>query len=327
MSDTEPGLQTYSFIYNIITGHQSGFCFLKLNSLTFTINLNIIYIKGSEVMTNAYNKLLNAYNYINNITNLKPQIAVVLGSGLGEFAANVEVEKIIPYSDIPDFPVSSIEGHKGCFVLGKIKNVPVILMQGRVHFYEGYSMEEVVLPIRVMGMLGVKNIILTNAAGGISDNLIPGTLMAIKDHISSFVPSSLIGENIDEIGVRFPDMSCVYDERLTDLISDIGVKNKISIPKGVYLQTTGPNYETPAEINMYKILGADAVGMSTACEAMAARHMGIKVCGISCITNKAAGISATPLSHDEVKTTANKVSENFKKVIYELILRIGEIRD
>lgn len=188
-------------------------------------------------MSKIYNKLINAYNYINNVTKIKPEIAVVLGSGLGNFADNIEVETIIPYKDIPDFPVSTIEGHKGCFVLGKVNNIHVILMQGRVHYYEGYSMEDVVMPIRVMGMLGVKTLILTNAAGGINDNFLPGTLMAIRDHISAFVPSPLVGENLDELGTRFPDMSRVYNKDLTDLIINIGLKNGINIPKGVYLQT------------------------------------------------------------------------------------------
>lgn len=190
--------------------------------------------------------------------------------------------------------------HAGAFIFGYLGDVPVVAMNGRIHYYEGYSMNQVVSPIRLMKLMGAKKLILSNAAGGISDNLNVGDLMMITDHISSFVPSPLIGPNIDELGTRFPDMTSIYDSEICKKIKNIARENNIDLKAGVYLQTTGPNYETPAEINTYKLLGADAVGMSTVCEAIAAVHCGFKVCGISCITNKAAGITGEPLSDEEV---------------------------
>lgn len=275
-------------------------------------------------MTDAYNKLLNAYNYIRSLTDFSPEIGIVLGSGLGNFANKIDVKLSINYNDIPEFPISTVDGHEGKFVFGFIETIPVVLMQGRVHYYEEYSISDVVMPVRLMGMMGVKNLVLTNAAGGISSNLTPGTLMAITDHISSFVPSPLIGANIDELGTRFPDMSEVYNKELTKLIIKTGDEIGVVVEKGVYLQTTGPNYETPAEIRMYGKLGADVVGMSTVCEAIAAKHSGLNICGISCVTNMAAGISKTPLSHNEVKEVADRISDEFEKLIYNLVLKIGD---
>ena len=192
-------------------------------------------------------------------------------------------------------------------------------MQGRVHYYEGYDMSDVVLPTRLMGMMGAKKIILTNAAGGINETFSPGDFMMITDHISTHVPSPLIGPNMDEIGTRFPDMSEVYSKKLQDIVRKSAGECGIDLKEGVYIQLTGPNYETPAEIRMCRILGGDAVGMSTACEAMAARHMGLEVCGISCITNMAAGVSDRPLDHQEVQEIADKVSGEFKKLITAVI--------
>lgn len=245
----------------------------------------------------------------------KPEIGIVLGSGLGSFAEKLENSIYINYQDIPGFPVSTVSGHNGRFVVGKLFGHEVIVMQGRVHYYEGYSMKNVVLPVRLMCMIGIKQLILTNAAGGINLNFKPGTLMAITDQITTFVPSPLIGPNIKDLGVRFPDMSEVYDSAFVGIIEKAAEELGIDLKKGIYLQTTGPQYETPAEIRMFRNLGADAVGMSTTVEAVAARHAGVKVAGISCITNMAAGISGEPLSHEEVKETADRVKDDFEKLL------------
>lgn len=245
----------------------------------------------------------------------KPEIGIVLGSGFGSFAEKLEDSIYINYQDIPGFPVSTVSGHNGRFVVGKLFGHEVIVMQGRVHYYEGYSMKKVVLPVRLMCMIGIKQLILTNAAGGINLNFKPGTLMAITDQITTFVPSPLIGPNIEDLGVRFPDMSEVYDRTFVGIIEKAAEELGIDLKKGIYLQTTGPQYETPAEIRMFRNLGADAVGMSTTVEAVAARHAGVKVAGISCITNMAAGISGEPLSHEEVKETADRVKDEFEKLL------------
>ncbi len=257
-----------------------------------------------------YKRLKKCLETIRSKTDFEPESAIVLGSGLGDFANEIKAEVIIEYSDLPDFPVSTVEGHNGRFILGYLGKVPVVAMQGRVHYYEGYSMQDVVMPIRLMSMLGAKNLFLTNAAGGITYDA--GTLMLITDHISSFVPSPLRGGNIDELGPRFPDMSEVYDKELRNIVKLVAKENGVDIKEGVYLQVSGPNYETPAEIQMYKLLGADAVGMSTAVEAMAARHIGMRVCAFSCITNKAAGLSENKLSHDEVKEVAVTFANDLK---------------
>lgn len=260
--------------------------------------------------------------YIKNKIEIMPKIALVLGSGLGSLADEAVDSVKVSYSELKDFPVSTVSGHTGRFVFTKLSNVPVVMMQGRVHCYEGYSMADVVKPIRLMRLLGVEKIILTNAAGGLNETWEPGTLMMLTGHISSFVPSPLIGPNIDELGVRFPDMSNVYSPKIQNIIERSASEENIILKKGVYLQTTGPNYETPEEIRMFKLLGADAVGMSTACEAMAAVHCGMKVGGISCITNKASGISKTPLSHAEVKEAADKVSNDFKRLIKRIFYNL-----
>ena len=247
---------------------------------------------------------------------------MILGSGLGEYASKIKIEQIIPYIEIEGFPVSTVVGHKGQFVFGYVKEVPVVIMQGRVHYYEGYPVTDVVLPVRLMGMLGAKKLILTNASGGINTGFHPGDLMLITDQIMSGIPNPLIGANVEELGTRFPDMSEVYSERMREIAIFCAKKLEIPIQEGVYVQFTGPNYETPAEIRMARSWGADAAGMSTACEAMAARHLGMEVCGISCITNLAAGMSKQALSHKEVQETADKVSVRFKELITELIQAI-----
>lgn len=264
-------------------------------------------------------RLDKAYDSIKDRLNLKPDIAVVLGSGLGAFADSIEDSTVIPYGDIACFPVSTVCGHAGRYVTGSIGGRHIIAMQGRVHYYEGYTMEQVVLPIRLMRLLGAKTILLTNAAGGINSSFEAGDLMIIRDHITSFVPSPLIGKNDDSLGTRFPDMSNVYNDNLAGLLEASAKELGIAVRQGIYLQTTGPNYETPAEIRMFAAMGADAVGMSTACEAMAAAHMGMRVAGISCITNMAAGMSDRPLSHDEVKSTADRISEDFAALVNKFI--------
>lgn len=248
-------------------------------------------------------------------TDFVPELALVLGSGLGDFAESAEAVAVVNYSEIDGFPVSTVPGHKGRFIFGYVEGVKCVIMQGRVHYYEGYTMEEVVLPVRLMNALGAETLFLTNAAGGISPTFSAGDFMLINGHISSFVPSPLIGKNIDRLGVRFPDMSEVYDKNLREIIKQSASEQNIALKEGVYVQLTGPNFETPQEIKMLSMLGADAVGMSTVCEAVAAKHAGMSVCGISCISNLAAGISKTPLSHAEVSETADRVAPDFKRLI------------
>lgn len=275
-------------------------------------------------MNKTYEKLLKCCENVKKRIepDFIPKIALVLGSGLGNYADYIETVNIIDYSSIDGFPQSTVQGHKGRFIFGYDNGVPVVIMQGRVHFYEGYDMSDVVLPIRLMKMLGAEVLFLTNASGGINRNFKAGDFMLITDHISNFVKSSLIGENIDELGARFPDMSEVYDRDLRDIIKTTAQNNNIELQEGVYIQLTGPNYETPAEIRMCGILGADAVGMSTVCEAMAANHMGMKICGISCISNMASGISETPLNHKEVQETADRKAPLFRKLVSESIKEI-----
>lgn len=267
----------------------------------------------------VYEKLLTCLNSVRGKVDFKPEVALILGSGLGDYVDEINIEATIAYEDIEGFPISTVAGHKGRFVFGYIGRVPVVIMQGRIHYYEGYPMSEVVLPTRLMGMLGAKTIILTNAAGGVNFDYQPGDFMLIKDHIATAVPSPLIGENADELGVRFPDMSDIYNRELREQIKEIASELEIKLQEGVYMQFTGPGYETPSEVRMCRILGGDAAGMSTACEAMAANHMGMRVCGISCITNMASGMSSQPLSHGEVQETADRVAAQFKKLITGII--------
>ncbi len=271
-----------------------------------------------------YDKLKKCYECFVNKVDFKPEIALVLGSGLGDYAQGIEVVCELDYHDIEGFPVSTVPGHQGKYIFGYVGDVPVVCMQGRVHYYEGYDMSDVVLPIRLMKFMGAKVLFLTNASGGVNYDFRPGDFMLIKDQISSFVPSPLIGGNIDEFGVRFPDMSEIYDIKLRKIIKKTAALLDIDIKEGTYLQFTGPAYESPAEIKMCRTLGADAVGMSTACEAVAANHMGMMICGISCISNLASGMSVTKLSHNEVQETADRVSKEFKKLVTESIKNIHE---
>ena len=276
-------------------------------------------------MENAvYEKLMRCYKTVKEKVDFQPKVALVLGSGLGDYADRMEIEAELDYHDIDGFPVSTIPGHKGRFVFGHVGEVPVVVMQGRVHYYEGYSIQDVVLPVRLMRMMGAEVLFLTNAAGGVNYDFHAGDLMMITDQISSFVPSPLIGPNMKELGVRFPDMSDAYEKELQNVIRATAKELNIPLQEGVYLQLTGPAYESPAEVRMCRILGADAVGMSTACEAVAANHMKMKICGISCISNLACGMTDQPLDHKEVQEAADRVAPLFRKLVTRSIQEIGK---
>ncbi len=269
----------------------------------------------------AYEKLLECKEAVRKVTDFEPDIALVLGSGLGGFAENIEIETEIPYSDIPGFPVSTVPGHAGKFIFGYLDDKKIVCMKGRVHYYEGYDISDVVLPARLMYMLGAKILFLTNAAGGLGEGFRAGDLMLITDHVSLFAPNPLIGSNLDELGPRFPDMTNVYKKDLQDVIKAVAKENGIDLKEGTYAQCTGPSFESPAEIKLLGKLGVSAVGMSTVVEAIAANHAGMRVCGISCISNLAAGISGEPLSHEEVQEAADKAAPLFTKLVTESIRR------
>ena len=273
-------------------------------------------------MNPVYEKLLKCYESVQAKIDFKPEIALVLGSGLGDYGDSIQVVDTLDYHDIEGFPVSTVPGHKGRFIFGYVNDVPVVCMQGRVHYYEGYPMTDVVLPTRLMKMMGAKVLFLTNAAGGLNYDFEAGDFMMITDHIMNFVPSPLIGPNVDELGVRFPDMSEIYKKDLREIIRNTAKELGIKLQEGVYIQLTGPNFETPQEVKMCRILGADAAGMSTAAEAVAANHMGMKVCGISCISNLGCGMLDQPLSHEEVQETADRVAGQFKELITAAIVNI-----
>ena len=274
-------------------------------------------------MDSIYEKLTKCLKTVRAKTDMIPKVALVLGSGLGGYADRVDIEATVDYSEIKGFPISTVPGHVGRFVFGHVNNIPVVVMQGRVHYYEGYELSDVVLPIRLMGLLGAETLFLTNAVGAINKTFAAGDFMLIRDHILFSVPSPLIGPNIDELGVRFPDMSEVYNSKARIKITEAARALNIKLHEGTYLQVSGPNFETPAEIRAYGTLGADVVGMSTACEAVAANHMGMKVCGISCVSNLAAGISKIPLTHEEVQETADKSAPRFTSLVTESITRLG----
>lgn len=276
-------------------------------------------------MNQVYEKLLKCYECYKERIDFTPKVALVLGSGLGDFAETIRVVDTLDYHDIEGFPVSTVPGHTGRFIFGYVGEVPVVCMQGRVHYYEGYEMSDVVLPARLMKLMGAEVLFLTNAAGGVKQGFHAGDLMLITGQIASFIPSPLRGANIDELGVRFPDMSQIYDLDLQRVVRKAAVTLGIDMKEGTYLQFSGPQYESPQEITMSRTLGADAVGMSTACEAIAARHMGMKVVGISCISNLASGISPVALSHKEVQEVADEVAPKFQALVTEIITQIGEM--
>jgi purine-nucleoside phosphorylase len=273
-------------------------------------------------MNQVYEKLLKCFDSFKEKIDFTPRVALVLGSGLGDYANDIRVEATLDYHDIEGFPVSTVPGHAGKFIFGYVGDVPVVCMQGRVHYYEGYEMSDVVLPARLMKLMGAEILFLTNASGGIKQGMQAGDFMLITGQIGCFVPSPLRGANIDELGVRFPDMSQIYDKELQRIVKRAAMELSIDLKEGTYLQLSGPQFETPQEITMCRTMGADAVGMSTACEAIAARHMGMRVVGISCISNTAAGISSVPLSHEEVQETADRVAPQFKKLVTESIIHM-----
>ena len=275
-------------------------------------------------MNQVYEKLMNCYECYKKKIDFTPKIALTLGSGLGKYADTIDVRAELPYSEIDGFPVSTVPGHAGKFIFGYVGKVPVVLMQGRVHYYEGYPISDIVLPARLMKLMGAQILFLTNASGGINPDFHAGALMMIKDHISCFAPNPLVGPNIDELGTRFPDMTDVFKKNLQDIIKSTAKKNDIELFEGVYAQLTGPSFESPAEIRMLKTMGVDAVGMSTVVEAIAANHMGMKVCGISCISNLAAGMNKKPLTHAEVQEAANAAEPKFTKLVTESIISMAD---
>ncbi|CAM3712374.1 purine-nucleoside phosphorylase [Alkalicoccus chagannorensis] len=263
---------------------------------------------------------MNAKEYIESrLEGPKPEIGLILGSGLGVLADEIESPVVIPYKDIPGFPASTVAGHKGQLVIGTLEGRTVLAMQGRFHFYEGYSMDLVTKPVRVMQELGMEKLLVTNAAGGINEAFEAGNLMLITDHINQFGTNPLIGENQDEHGPRFPDMSEAYSRAWGSKAAAAARNRGITLREGVYVGTTGPSYETPAEVRMLRTLGGDAVGMSTVPEVVAAKHGGMEVLGISCISNMAAGILDQPLTHDEVMETTEKVKQDFLTLVKDII--------
>jgi len=244
-----------------------------------------------------------------------PKVGVILGSGLGSFADDLEDKSVFPYADLPNFPRVSVPGHAGRFVLGHLDGQPVVALQGRIHRYEGHSPAEVAFPARVLCALGIRVLTVTNASGAINPAFVPGDLMAIIDHVNLAGWNPLVGPNDDRLGPRFPDLSAAYDPALVGLMFEEAARQGVALKKGVYAMLLGPSYETPAEIRALRILGADAVGMSTVPEVIVARHMGVKVAGLSCITNLGAGIGSKPLTHEEVAATANRSRDVFSSVL------------
>ena len=260
-------------------------------------------------------KITAAADYLKSRTALRPTICLVLGSGLGDFADTLEESIRIPYAEIPNFPLPTIPGHSGALVFGKVSGKTVVVLQGRIHYYEGLSMQEITLPIRVAAALGVKTLVLTNACGGVNTAFNPGDLMLISDHLNCSGMNPLIGPNLDVFGPRFPDMSDLYTASLRAAIKEVASEAGIPLREGVYAMYSGPNYETPAEIRMFRILGADTVGMSTVPEALVAGHCGMQVVGVSCITNMAAGVLPRKLDHSEVVECAARVHDTFHKLM------------
>ena len=276
--------------------------------------------------TSYYDKLLRCRDEADKASGgFLPRMAIVLGSGLGPVADTMDIRVRVPYDTLPGMPVSTVPGHAGQFLFGYIDGVPVVCMQGRVHYYEGWDVHDVVLPIRVMGLLGAKTLFLSNAAGGLDPAMETPSLMVISDHIMLHFPNPLAGPNLDELGPRFPDMSTVYDPQLRAVLLQRGREMGLPMSEGVYVQVTGPSFETPAEVRFLGSIGGSAVGMSTACEAVAARHMGMRVCGISCITNKGAGIAAGPLTHEEVIAAGDLIGPGFSSLVTAVIPEIDAL--
>lgn len=275
-----------------------------------------------ETLRLGYDEIREAVQYIEGLTSLKPEVGLILGSGLGLLGDYLEDAVTIPYADIPHFPVSTVEGHAGELMLGMLSGRPVVLMRGRFHMYEGYEAVQTAFPVRVMKALGAVSLLVTNAAGGVNLSFNPGDLMLISDHLNLTGKNPLVGHHDNRLGVRFPDMSEAYSKRLREAAREIAASQGIRVQEGVYAALLGPNYETPAEIRMLRTLGADAVGMSTVTEVLAARHAGLEVLGISCISNMAAGILDQPLSHDEVIETTDRVKSQFLSLVQGIVSRL-----
>lgn len=269
-------------------------------------------------MAQTIENLKQALNFVQSQISQSPKIGLVLGSGLGPFVEKVQDKTIIPYKDIPHFHTTSVEGHEGRLIVGKIEKTPVAILQGRLHAYEGLPMEDVVFPVRLLAMLGIESLILTNAAGGINSNFRPGDLVCITDHINLMGKNPLVGPNIGQFGPRFPDMTHTYNPLLIELFEKAAKELGQQLKRGVYAGMLGPTYETPAEVKMLGKLGADMVGMSTVPEAIAAHHLGVKICGLSCITNMAAGIIDVKLKHEDIKEQAMKVMESFSQLLCKM---------
>ncbi len=265
------------------------------------------------------NQIKASADFILSKSNYKPEIGLILGSGLGSLADSIENPEFYNYSDIPNFPTSTVEGHAGRLVIGTLGGKQVVAMQGRFHYYEGYSMEKITFPVRVMKLLGVSKLIVTNACGAVNQDFNAGDLMVITDHINFSGSNPLFGHNLDEFGPRFPDMSEAYNLELRNKVLNVGKELGLDLKQGVYVMFSGPTYETPAEVRMAKIMGGDAVGMSTVPEVIVANHSGIKTVGISCLTNMAAGILDQPLNHEEVIETSARVKNDFIKLMNRVI--------
>jgi purine-nucleoside phosphorylase len=272
-----------------------------------------------------FEKVQVAVKFLNQKSGVRPRIAIVLGSGLGAFGEQVANRQVIPYAEIPHFPRSTVQGHSGNLVLGEIGKVPIAVMQGRVHYYEGYSMQEVTFPTKVLARFGIQRLILTNAAGAINKRFKPGRLMIIEDHLNLQSTNPLLGPNEDRFGLRFFDLSDAYDKEMRKVASAAARKLTMTIHRGVYAGLTGPSYETPAEIRMLRTLGADAVGMSTVPEVIVANHMSVKCLGISCITNMAAGVVPQKVNHEEVMQTGERVKDDFIRFLQAIVPRLAEL--
>lgn len=280
-------------------------------------------VMKAENTPSLYDRAQRAAEQIRSSAKARPSVAIVLGSGLGAFADELTESTSLPYKEIQGFAHATVEGHAGRLVIGKAGEVPIAAMQGRFHFYEGYSLEDVTFPIRVLKSLGVRTLILTNAAGSLNTEFTPGSLMVISDHINLMGVNPLIGGNDERFGPRFPDLTSTYDPDLQNIVIEEATALKIDMRRGVYAALTGPSYETPAEIHMVRTLGADAVGMSTVPEAIVARHMDMRVIGISCITNLAAGVSNRPVDHSQVIATGERVREQFTELLRRVIAKLS----
>lgn len=269
--------------------------------------------------SSLHNRLQETVSFLKNKTGLKPQVGIILGSGLGAFARDIQVEVSIPFHEIPNFVSPSVEGHQGNLIFGKVGDKQLVALQGRLHYYEGHSMDMVVFPTRVMALLGIQVMILTNSAGGLSEKMRSGDFMILEDHINLTGANPLMGPNMKELGPRFPDMTEAYDRKLIANLETVFQKRKIAYHKGVYAGVSGPTYETPAEVRFLKMIGCSAVGMSTVPESIAANHLGLRVAALSCITNLAAGLSAHKLTHEEVTETARRVEKDFAAVLSDFI--------